>query len=39
MKWMENTTTPDGKKYLDNWIFPELGCDAEDLPRFGGSVG
>jgi hypothetical protein len=34
VKWMTNTTTPDGKKYIDRWIFPRLGCN-EDIPRFG----
>jgi hypothetical protein len=35
MKWMENTTTPDGKKYIDRWILPALGCN-DDIPRFVG---
>jgi len=34
VKWMTDTTTPDGKKYIDRWILPELGCN-EDIPRFG----
>jgi hypothetical protein len=35
MEWMENTRTPDGKKYIDQWILPELGCN-DDIPRFCG---
>jgi hypothetical protein len=35
MEWMENTRTPDGKKYIHRWILPELGCN-DDIPRFGG---
>jgi hypothetical protein len=35
MEWMENTTTPNIKKYIDRWILPVLGCN-DDILRFGG---
>jgi predicted flap endonuclease-1-like 5' DNA nuclease len=35
VKWMTDTTGPDGKKYIERWILPELGCN-DDIPRFGG---
>jgi hypothetical protein len=34
VKRMMNTTTPDGKKYIDHWILPGIGC-SNDIPRSG----
>ena len=33
--WMKTTTAPDGTKYFDRWILPELGCNA-DIRNFEG---
>jgi hypothetical protein len=36
VKWMTNTTTtPDGKKYIDSWILPNLGATMifQDLEK------
>jgi hypothetical protein len=34
VKWMMNTTIPDGKKCIDHWILPRLGYN-DDISRFG----